>query len=263
MHLKLSYLFAFLLALTSIGDVWCQTQANHSANKRKIIVEKPDLDQIREETLNPKSQFYFPKLMKKFINGKDTLMTHEEFRYLYLGYMFQEDYDPYRISPYSEITNNMILNNAPQDSIMIYAEKAIRDNPFDLLQMSHLVNALKALKKNMRSKVWEYRLEHLLAAIKSTGTGEDVENAWYVIYPSHEYDLVRLLGYEATDVDFIEPAYDHLIVQPDAETKKRLRDKAADGFFFNVVIPTQQYVLKHPENVEVVEVMELGADEEN
>ena len=99
----------------------------------------------------------------------------------------------------------------------------------------------------MSAKIWEYRLEHLLGAIKSTGTGEDIDNAWFVIYPSHEYDLVRLLGYEATDVDFIEPAYDYLSVQPDEETQRRLRDKAAQGFYFNVEVPTAQYVKKHPE----------------
>jgi hypothetical protein len=98
----------------------------------------------------------------------------------------------------------------------------------------------------MRAKIWEYRLEHLLAAIKSTGNGESVETAWYVIYPMHEYDMVQLLGYEATDVDYIEPGYDYLSVRPD-EDDKRKRDKSAQGFYFNIIVPQQQYTLKHPD----------------
>lgn len=221
-----------------------------AASKRKITVEKPDLNKIKEQTLDPSSPFYFPKLMKKYTRN-DTTMTNEEYRNFYLGYMFQEDYDPYRVSPYSGITDELRMKATHTkeeiDTIRKYAELSLRDNPFDLRQMSFLVHVLKEKRKDMSAKIWEYRLEHLLGAIKSTGTGEDIDNAWYVIYPMHEYDMVQLLGYEATDAEFIEPGYDYLTVSPDPETKKRLRDKVSKGFYFNVEVPQAQYELKHPE----------------
>lgn len=223
-----------------------------AANKRKIKVERPDLEKIRERTLDPKSPSYFPKLKKKY-ETNDTTMTADEFRDFYLGYMFQEDYDPYRVSPYSGVTDE--LRSKPThtkeeiDTIVKYAKLALADNPFDLRQMSFLVHVLKERRKDMSAKIWEYRLEHLLGAIKSTGTGEDVENAWYVIYPMHEYDMVQLLGYEATDVNYIEPGYDYLSVRPD-ETDKRKRDKSAEGFYFDIRLLQQQYELKHPEALE-------------
>ena len=217
-------------------------------NKRKITVEEPDLDMVREAPLDPAGKFYFPKLKKKY-EVNDTTMTPEEFRYFYLGYMFQEDYDPYRVSPYSNITDE--LRQKPThtkeeiDTITKYAQLALEDNPFDLRQMSFLIHVLKEKRKDMRAKIWEYRLENLLGAIKSTGTGDSVENAWYVMYPVHEYDMVQLLGYEATDVEYIEPGYDYLSVQPD-ESDPRKRDKSAKGFYFNIIVPQQQYELKHP-----------------
>lgn len=221
-----------------------------AANKRKITVEKPDLEKIKSETLDPASPFYFPNLMKKYTRN-DTTMTNEEYRNFYLGYMFQEDYDPYRTSPYSGITDELRMKSTHSkeeiDTIRKYAEMSLRDNPFDLRQMSFLVHVLKEKRKDMSAKIWEYRLEHLLGAIKSTGTGEDLENAWYVIYPMHEYDMVQLLGYEATDAEYIEPGYDYLTVSPDPETSKRLRDKVAKGFYFNVEVLQNQYELKHPE----------------
>lgn len=216
----------------------------------RIKVDKPDLDEIRTATLDPKNKFYFPNLMNKY-QAKDTTMTPEEFRYLYLGYMFQEDYDPYRQSPYSSMTDpyrsQETFSKADRDTIQKYAEKALLDNPFDLRQMSFLVHVLKEKKKNMKAKIWEYRLENLLGAIKSTGTGEDEDNAWYVIYPMHEYDMVQLLGYEAVDVDYIEPGFDYLKVQPDGTVKHR---SPAKGFYFNIQVPQQQYELKHPEEDE-------------
>lgn len=228
------------------------TSVISAQNKRKITVAKPDLEEIRTSTLNPQSPYYFPKLMKKY-ESNDTTMTNEEYRHFYLGYMFQEDFDPYRVSPYASVTDDLRMKATHTkeeiDTIRKYAQLALADNPFDLRQMSFLVHVLKEKRKDMSAKIWEYRLEHLLGAIKSTGTGDSVENAWYVIYPMHEYDMVQLLGYEATDAKFIEPGYDYLTVIPD-ETNKTKRDKSAEGFYFNVIVPQQQYMLKHPEDEE-------------
>lgn len=240
-----------VMAMTAVfADAQTSAPSAAAASKRKITVEKPDLEKIKRETLDPASQFYFPKLRAKY-NRNDTTMTNEEYRNFYLGYMFQEDYDPYRMSPYSGVTDDLRLKATHTkeeiDTIRKYAELSLRDNPFDLRQMSFLVHVLKEKRKDMSAKIWEYRLEHLLGAIKSTGTGEDVENAWYVIYPMHEYDMVQLLGYEAVDAQFIEPGTDHLLVTPDPETRKRLRDKVAEGFYFNVEVPQAEYERKHPE----------------
>ena len=243
-----------LLAFSSLfADAQTAAPSASAASKRKITVEKPDLEQIRKATLDPTSPFYFPKLKAKY-SRNDTTMTNEEYRNFYLGYMFQEDYDPYRTSPYSGVTDELRMKTSHSkeeiDTIRKYAELTLRDNPFDLRQMSFLVHVLKEKRKDMSAKIWEYRLEHLLGAIKSTGTGEDVENAWYVIYPMHEYDMVQLLGYEAVDAQYIEPGIDHLIVQPDEETRKRLRDKVQDGFYFNVEVLQKEYERKHPESAD-------------
>lgn len=217
-------------------------------SKRKITVSRPDLEEIRVATLDPQNKYYYPNLMKKYLRN-DTTMTTDEYRHFYLGYMFQEDYDPYRVSPYSGVTDSLRMKTTHSkeeiDTIRKYAELSLKDNPFDLRQMSFLVHVLKEKRKDMSAKIWEYRLEHLLGAIKSTGTGEDPENAWFVVYPMHEYDIVDLLGYEATDAEFIDPGLDYLTVVPAEGAKKRANP--AKGFYFNVVIPTLQYELKHPE----------------
>lgn len=252
LHIFLSLVIAMICASVTMHDACAATQSNP---RRKIKVEKPDLEAIQKSTLDPSSPFYFPKLKKKYeIN--DTTMTPEEFRHFYLGYMFQEDYDPYRISPYSGRTDELRMKPTHTreeiDTIIKYAQLALADNPFDLRQMSFLIHVLKERRKNMSAKIWEYRLEHLLGAIKSTGTGENMENAWCVIYPVHEYDMVQLLGYEATAAEFYEPGYDYLVVRPD-ETDTRRRDKSAKGFYFDVRIPQQQYELKHPGDEEITE----------
>ncbi len=235
------------------------------SSKRQVTVVRPDLEAIRVATLDPSNPMYYPKLMKKF-NRNDTTMTAEEFRHLYLGYMFQEDYDPYRESPYASVTdsyrNKTSHTKEEIDTIRKYAELTLQDNPFDLRQMSFLVHVLKERRKDMSAKIWEYRLEHLLGAIKSTGTGENEQNAWFVIYPAHEYDMVQLMGYHAVDADFIEPGYDYLVVEPEEETLKRLRDKVQKGFYFDVRQIHEQYELKHPEDADDEEAIEETVTEE-
>jgi hypothetical protein len=222
--------------------------------RKTLKVEKPDLENIKQQVLNPKSEFYFPKLEKKYL-ANDTVMTPEQYRYFYLGYMFQEDYDPYRESKHSAQVEPLRKKGGNYtkkelDTIISASERVLEDNPFDLRQMSFLIHALKEKKKDLRAKIWEYRLENLLGAIKSTGTGEDIDNAWYVIYPMHEYDMMQLLGYESTDAEYPAEGIDRLIVRPTAETTKRLRGKTADSFYFNVAIPQAQYDLKHPDELE-------------
>ncbi|MBO4965032.1 MAG: DUF4919 domain-containing protein [Muribaculaceae bacterium] len=255
----LKFIFpAVLLALTT-AYATSQNRAVRSDNsKHKITVSKPDLAKIENETLDPSSKFYFPKLLQKY-NRNDTVMTPEEYRYFYLGYMFQEDYDPYRTSKYSTITDDLRLKATHTkeeiDTIKKYAELSLADNPFDLRQMSFLVHVLKEKNKGMSAKIWEYRLENLLGAIKSTGTGADEENAWFVIYPMHEYDMVSLLGYEAVDVEYPSEGVDRLLVTPD-RSSGRHASANRKAFYFNVGMPSEQYVLKHPEDVN-------GVDDEN
>lgn len=218
----------------------------------KLKTEKPDLEKIKSEVLDPKSEFYYPRLEATYLRN-DTTMTPEQFRHFYLGYMFQEDYDPYRESQFDSVLERYREMDPSKytphqvDSIITYSEKALKDNPFDLRQMSFLIHALKLKKKDYRAKFWEYRLENLLGAIKSTGTGESADEAWFVVYPMHEYDMVQLLGYDAVDAEYPAPGIDYLKVEPDEATSRRLRGKAANGFYFNVKIPQQQYELKHPE----------------
>jgi hypothetical protein len=246
---------AFAAALVVVAPAL--SAAAQTANKRKIVVAKPDLEKIRTATLDPASPMYFPKLMAKY-NRNDTTMTSDEYRNLYLGYMFQEDYDPYRTSPYSGVTDDLRLKTTHTkeeiDTIRKYAELSLRDNPFDLRQMSFLVHVLKEKRKDMSAKIWEYRLEHLLGAIKSTGTGESEADAWFVIYPMHEYDMVQLLGYEATDAQLTDNGFDYLTVIPDGTAGRRAGSKDTKGFYFNVTVPQRQYELKHPEGPEEEEI---------
>lgn len=208
--------------------------------------EKPDLAEIRRATLDRTSPYYYPRLMAEF-QRNDTLMKIDKYRHLYLGYMFQEDYNPYRSSERT-ITYDATINRAKKltrqecDSVIAYSEKALADNPFNLGEMVMLINALRGKGKTNLANIWQYKLNYLLMAIVSTGTGLDEDNAWYVIEPQHEYVLLNMMDYTVSDHVFYDPCYEYITVTNPERKSPR-------GYYFNIGPLLEEYYRKHPDEL--------------
>lgn len=211
----------------------------------KLKREKPDLEKIKAETLDHSSPYYYPRLLEEF-QKNDTLMKIDKYRHLYLGYMFQEDYNPYRSSKrdinYNILNHSITPTRQECDSVIADAEKALADNPFNLVEMVMLINALREKGKTNLANIWQYKLNYLLMAIVSTGTGQDEENAWYVIEPQHEYVLLNMMNYTVADHVFYDPFYEYITVK-DTEGKPK------GGYYFNIEPLLKEYYRKHPEEL--------------
>lgn len=205
--------------------------------------QRPDMQQIRSEVTDPASVYYYPALMERY-ERNETVMTLDDYRRLYLGYIFQEDFDPYRHTQYSSLVEELYFKSRHSkgecDSIIKYAELSLKDNPFDLQQIDYLIYALREKQKNNIANIWQYRLNHLLEAIVSTGTGIDPDNAWYVVSPQHEYFLLNKLGRTATDYEFLSPWFDHITVAP-----RTAKDSV--NYYFNNRYFLEEYQRKFPE----------------
>lgn len=249
--------------------------------QKKLKVEAPDLQKIRTATLDPASEFYYPKLQKLY-DTNDTVMTPEQFRYYYFGAMYQEDYNPYRKSDYTDRTDSLLNLNRralqerdstmnahkkrnvgtyelnrlykeaqshtirEQREIVKNAELALKDNPFDIQSMYMLSRLLDDMGKKMSARIWDYRLENLLGAIVSSGSGKSKEEPFVVISPDHEYFLLEVLGYDVDDYEFIEPGYDYLKVTP-TDSSRTPSSKTPAGFYFDVRPLIEQYNIKYPD----------------
>lgn len=206
--------------------------------------QAPDMERIKSETTNSESKYYYPLLLERY-ERNETIMDATDYRYLYYGYMFQEDYNPYRHSEYENIVQGLYYKNshtrAECDSIIEYAELSLKDNPFDLRQMSYLIYALRSQKKTNRANIWQYRLNRLIETIVSSGTGLDTANAWYVINPKHEYDILNFCGLVAEKQQYMEPYFDCITVKPKNE------GDTATTYYFNIHNLLEEYYRKFPE----------------
>lgn len=215
----------------------------------KTVAEQPDLDAIRAEVLNPRSQYYYPKLMERY-EKNETIMNLNDYRHLYYGYLFQEDFNPYRHSEASTKNESLYYKQghtrAELDSIITYAHEALADNPFNLTQMNFLIYALRARGKVNLASIWQYRLNHLLQAIVSSGTGADKENAWFVIDPRHEYNIINFQNAVARHQEYEEPYYDRI----DVEKTGPKGNKESSTYYFNIRNLLEEYYRKFPETDE-------------
>ena len=133
--------------------------------ERKLEVKPVDFDRVKQVTQNPKSRYLFSNLERLYRSNTDTTMVLEDYRNLYYGYMFQEDYNPYRQSSYSNKVEQLYYkkphSRAECDSIEKYAELSLDDNIFDFDQMQFYIFVLKEKKKYARSSVRSLSLIHI------------------------------------------------------------------------------------------------------
>ena len=218
------------------------TLASNALAQGKLNVRKVDFNHVKEVISNPNNIYYYPKLMRSFLSD-DTTMTIEAYRNLYYGYTFQEDYNPFRESVYSNVVEQLYYkqphSRAECDSIEKYARMSLDDNIFDMNQMKYFIFSLKEKKKYNRAALRQFRLDRLIATIMSSGKGTK-EEPWVVIAPEHEYNIVNFLGYVATDHEELGKGIEYITVEPVA-------GKNTKGFYFDVSRMMEVAALKFPD----------------
>lgn len=244
-------LLIFLSFLTFTLPLWAvppRPQPKAATPHKEITkVERPDMDAIRREVTDPGSKYFYPNLMARY-ERHDTVMNLDEYRHLYYGRLFQEDFNPYRHSQASTRGQELYFKanhtRAELDSIITYAQTALDDTPFDLQQMNFLIYALQHRGKVYKAKLWQYRLNHLLQAIVSSGTGADPENAWYVINPQHEYNIINFLGAVAKKQHYQEPYFDCIEVEKADAKGSQVQSQT---YYFNIRNLLEEYYRKFPD----------------
>ena len=236
------YILTLTVAFLTVTCVWAQ-KVPERPQPGKFSINKVDFDHIKKVIVDPNNAYYYPKLMKS-CTSNDTTLSIEAWRNYYYGYTFQEDYNPFRESIYSNKVEELYYkqphSRAECDTIEYYAEKSLNDNMFDLNQMNFYIFILQEKKKHARAAIWQYRLDRLIAAIMSSGRGTK-EEPWVVIAPEHEYNIINFLGFVATEHETLDGGIDCIKVQPVA-------GKSAEAFYFDISRMMQIAALKFPDS---------------
>ena len=191
--------------------------------------EKPNYKKIEENIQNKESNLFYEVLMNRFQQA-DSTMTLDEKRHLYYGYIFDENYSPYSRSDYGD-SLRVVLRKEKMDSldfnkIVDYTTKMLFENPFDLNAINYQLFSLEQLGNEESFEKRAIQLRTIVDALISSGNGKTKEEAFYVIYTSHEYDLLNILGFQFGGSQSLTEHYDYLTI---AENEIKL-----EGLCFDV-----------------------------
>ena len=199
------------------------------AFSQNIKFKKPNYKKIEKEISKEKSDYYYPKLLKKYMTS-DTTMTLKEKRYLYYGYSFQDSYSPYGHSDFNDslrmVLNKKKHNNEELLKIIKLSDSVLVENPFDLRAINYQLYAYDKLGKKIEFDKKINQMRIIVDALLSSGDGLKKKTAFYVIYISHEYDLLNILGFEFGGEQSLIEHYDYLKVAKNSQNIK--------GFYFDI-----------------------------
>lgn len=195
---------------------------------QKISFTIPDYELIKKNIEDKKSNYYYPKLLER-MNGNDTLLTNEDYRHLYFGYVFNPKYDAYFRSPDEEKLGKYLssetINEKDYDEIIKLSEHSISLFPFDLRQMNYLGYVYHLKGDDVTAKKMSHRFQRVLEAILSSGNGEKCETGFHVISVSHEYVFLNMFRLESKSQSLVGNC-DYLSFE---KGKYKI-----DGIYFNI-----------------------------
>ncbi|MDQ6470710.1 DUF4919 domain-containing protein [Flavobacterium sp. LHD-80] len=188
----------------------------------------PDYKQIEKEIQDKKSPFYYPNLMDRLVKN-DTLMTHDEFRHLYFGYVFQPKYNAFWRSPdekkLNEIFEKEKMETKDYDEAIKLINHTLIEFPFDLRQLNLLAYTHHLKGDEVSAKTASFKFHSILNAILSSGDGKKCESGFHVILVEHEYVLLNVFELESKAQSLVDKC-DYLSFEKGKYN--------VDGIYFNI-----------------------------
>ena len=197
---------------------------------QNVTFTKPDYNAIRKHVFDNTTEYFYPKLFNRYLQG-DTTLNLDHFRHLYYGYTLQLSYVPYKESKYQDkmfvYLKKGTLTTAELNEFIKLAELNLKDLPFDIRTLNILSFSYKQKNEILKSQIAEFKKEAIIKAIFSTGNGLTEQTAFYVIDPAQEYDILNELGLKfGGSSDLTNSLCDYLIVQPNEQNIR--------GYYFDI-----------------------------
>jgi hypothetical protein len=171
-------------------------------------ISKVDFTKINAAIASPKSKFYYPTLLKRYM-ANDATLTVEEYAHLYYGYPKQPGYKPWAVNDKEDELGQLVLyENWPV--VLTTGNKLLQKDPFNLSVIYLMHMATGELRRAAESKKWLAKFDGLLAAIKASGNGRSPETAVVLVTPRDEYMFLNAAAQLRQDgaVQLVDNKYD-------------------------------------------------------
>lgn len=204
--MKIKKIFLFL-GITLFCQVSMMAQTDSVASDSDWKPLPPDYEWMKAAVSDKSSQYYYPKLKKRFLKA-DTTLDIQDLRCLYYGYPFQPDFSPYRAIDELDEVRNMLqadtMTHADWIKVVELAEKGLTRKPSDIIMCWYKIMGCYYAYGDEDALTDKARLQlnMLMAAISSSGDA----SAQYPIY------LTSVMqSYFIMDMEGVRPKHQALV----------------------------------------------------
>lgn len=201
----------------------------HLLHSQEWTFEKPNYKKIEKNIKKKDSNLNYESLMARYLEA-DSTMTLEEKRHLYYGYSFDKNYSPYSRSDFKDSLRVVLrkeqLDSVDLNKLVYFTDKMLFESPFDLDAINYQLYALEQIGNKQSFDNRMTQLRTIVDAMLSSGNGKQKNEAFFVIYTSHEYNLLSILGFQFGGSQSLIEHYDYLTL---AENEAKL-----EGLYFDV-----------------------------
>lgn len=180
-------------------------------SRNRNIKRKIDFENIANATRDPSHKYYYPNLVNAY-HRNDTVMTVDEYFYLYYGSLFNNQKSNENKPLMDTYDFNKAYTSLELEELTTTYNAILKDDILNMKSMLAIMDILTRINKPIRSLIWRHRLTQLLQAILSTGDGSE-ESAWSITNRSHEDQILELLGYDVISVEQLPNNIDHIKVK--------------------------------------------------
>jgi hypothetical protein len=169
-----------------------------TALAQKDSFSPPKYKKIGKAISKTNSPTFYPKLMERY-QAHDTTLSPSEYHLLYYGYSLQPEYAPYAHQPYADslmaILRKDIISPQQYDLVLKYGYSILEKSPFDMRYLDPMIYVYQMQGDNEMAGKLEFKLGRIFETIFTSGDGLTEKTAFHVVSVSHEYDLLRALGF--------------------------------------------------------------------
>lgn len=197
----------------------------------KTPVEQDIIDRITD----PRSPYYYMKLMMRYTNGALDL-TDDDYHYLYYGFAYQDAYKPLDTNVDKEEMLSLMKGMDPDnvererlDQLLIRANAARMRDPFSPQILNVLTFVHQTLGNDGEAQRWATHLNGVIRTILSSGDGLTIKSPRHILMFDHALDAMAAEGLAAGDARVVSRTVEFvpLLSAQVIEGKKR------KGLYFN------------------------------
>lgn len=191
-----SWAFGVVVFVFAIFGVSAKDLKSQVAQIRPV-----DWVEIEDQTLDPKSPYFFDLLMYRYMK-EDTMLNAVDYYYLYYGYSLQADYCPDSVSVYSDSLEVLMQRTDMAKDVQLgnaeyYLKRILDVQPFSIRDLNALAFVYNSMGMDKNAQEQMYKLEMIDYTIKSSGEGVKKDSPWEVISHQNAQDVMALMGYGA------------------------------------------------------------------